>query len=310
MTKFFKNLWRYKALVAMALPGAVWMVFFFYIPVFANVVAFKDFHLDPAGFLASLSNSPWVGLSNFEFLFSSGAAFDITRNTILYNLGFITLNLFISISFAIIMSELRNKKLVKVYQTMSLFPYFLSWIVISYFVYAFLAPGKTGIINQLIMNNGGVPVNWYQEPKYWVAIILFIGVWKGIGYNSIVYFATVMGINPTYYEAAMVDGATKWQQIKHVTIPQVIPLMTILTILAVGHIFRADFGLFYNVPRQSGALTSVTQVLDTYIYNGLANTGDLGMATAAALYQSVVGFILLMITNFFARKLDSDSALF
>ena len=310
MNKFFRNIWRYKALILMAIPGAIWMIFFFYIPVFANIVAFKDFHIDPDGFLASLTNSPWVGFKNFEFLFSSGAAFDITRNTVLYNVGFISLNLIISIAFAIIMSELRNKKLVKIYQTMSLLPYFLSWVVISYFVYAFLAPGNKGIFNQMIMHNGGMPVNWYQDPKYWVFIILFIGVWKGIGYNSIIYFATVMGINPTYYEAAMVDGATKWQQIKNITIPQVVPLMTILTILAVGNIFRADFGLFYNVPRQSGALTPVTQVLDTYIYNGLANTGDLGMATAAALYQSVVGFILLMITNFFARRLDNDSALF
>ena len=208
MKKFFRNIWRYKALIIMALPGAIWMIFFFYIPVFANVVAFKDFHIDPDGFLASLTNSPWVGFKNFEFLFSSGAAFDITRNTVLYNVGFITLNLIISIAFAIIMSELRNKKLVKVYQTMSLLPYFLSWVVISYFVYAFLAPGNKGIFNQMIMHNGGMPVNWYQEPKYWVFIILFIGVWKGIGYNSIIYFATVMGINPTYYEAAMVDGAT------------------------------------------------------------------------------------------------------
>lgn len=306
---FFDNLWRYKALVLMAIPGMIWMIFFFYIPVFANVVAFKDFRMSPDGFLASLQQSPWVGLDNFKFLFSSNNAFLITRNTVLYNVGFITLNLVISVFFAIVMSELRNKRLVKIYQTMSLLPYFLSWVVISYFVYAFLSPDK-GIFNQIIVNNGGVPINWYSTPKFWPLILLFIGTWKGIGYNSIIYFATVMGIDPTYYEAAMVDGATKWQQIKHVTIPQLYPLISILTILAVGNIFRADFGLFFNVPRNSGALYNVTSVLDTYIYNGLTTTGDIGMTAAAGLYQSSVGFVLLMITNAIARRVDNESALF
>ncbi len=306
---FFMNLWRYKALVLMAVPGMLWMIFFFYIPVMANVVAFKNFHISADGFLASLRESPWVGWENFKFLFSSDQAFLITKNTILYNVAFILLNLLISVVFAIIMSELRNKRLVKVYQTMSLLPYFLSWVIISYFVYAFLSPDK-GIFNQWITGHGGEAVNWYNEPKYWPFILVFIGTWKGIGYNSIIYFASVMGIDPTYYEAAMVDGASKWQQIKHVTIPQLIPLMTILTILAVGNIFRADFGLFYNIPRNSGALYDVTQVLDTYIYNGLTSTGDFGMTAAAGLYQSVVGFVLLMITNTIARRFDSDSALF
>lgn len=304
-----KEVWRYKALLLMVLPGAIWMIFFFYIPVLANVVAFKQFQFSPDGFLSSLINSPWVGFKNFEFLFQSGAAFLITRNTVLYNLGFITLNLIISVTFAIIMSELRNKKLVKVYQTMSLLPYFLSWVVIGYFVYAFLAVDK-GLINEWITGHGGTAVQWYSDPRFWPFIILFIGTWKGIGYNSIIYFATVMGIDPTFYEAAMVDGATKWQQIKNITIPQLAPLITIMTILAAGRIFSADFGLFYNIPQNSGALYNVTQVLDTYIFNGLKATGDISTSTAAALYQSTVGFIFLMITNWIARRVDNDSALF
>ncbi|MDA9471337.1 ABC transporter permease [Enterococcus sp. 5H] len=307
--KFWGNVWRYKALIIMAIPAMVWMIFFFYIPVLTNVVAFKDFHISPDGFLASLKASPWVGLENFKFLFSSNDAFLITKNTVLYNVTFITLNLVISVFFAIVMSELRNKRLVKVYQTMSLLPYFLSWVIIGYFVYAFLSPDK-GIFNQWITSNGGTPINWYSEPKFWPFILVFIGTWKGIGYNSIIYFASVMGIDPTYYEAAMVDGASKWQQIKNVTIPQLLPLMTILTILAVGNIFRADFGLFYNVPRNSGSLYQVTSVLDTYIYNGLTSTGDLGMTAAAGLYQSTVGFVLLMITNGLVRRFDNESALF
>lgn len=306
---FFRNIWRYKTLILMALPGMVWMIFFFYIPVLANVVAFKDFHISPDGFMASLKASPWVGWNNFKFLFSSNEAFLITKNTVLYNVAFILLNLFISVFFAIVMSELRNKKLVKVYQTMSLLPYFLSWVIISYFVYAFLSPDK-GVFNQWITAHHGTPINWYNEPKFWPFILIFVGVWKGIGYNSIIYFASAMGIDPTYYEAATVDGANKWQQIKNVTLPQLVPLMSIMTILAVGNIFRADFGLFFNVTRNSGSLHQVTAVLDTYIYNGLTATGDIGMTAAAGLYQSVVGFILLIISNGIVRHFDSDSALF
>ncbi|WP_162930922.1 ABC transporter permease [Lactococcus allomyrinae] len=293
----------------MVLPGAIWMIFFFYIPVLANVVAFKNFQFSPNGFLDSLMKSPWVGFKNFEFLFKSGAAFEITRNTVLYNLGFIILNLIISVTFAIIMSELRNKRLVKVYQTMTLLPYFLSWVVIGYFVYAFLSVDK-GLVNQWLTGHGGTAIQWYSDPRFWPFILLFIGTWKNIGYNSIIYFATVMGIDPTYYEASMVDGATKWQQIKNITIPQLAPLITIMTILAAGRIFSADFGLFFNIPQNSGALYSVTQVLDTYIYNGLKSTGDLGTSTAAALYQSVVGFVFLMFTNWLARRVDNESALF
>jgi putative aldouronate transport system permease protein len=192
---------------------------------------------------------------------------------------------------------------------MSLLPYFLSWVVIGYFVYAFLAVDK-GLINEWITGHGGTAVQWYSDPRFWPFIILFIGTWKGIGYNSIIYFATVMGIDPTFYEAAMVDGATKWQQIKNITIPQLAPLITIMTILAAGRIFSADFGLFYNIPQNSGALYNVTQVLDTYIFNGLKATGDISTSTAAALYQSTVGFIFLMITNWIARRVDNDSALF
>ena len=211
---FFQNVWRYKALILMALPGFIWFIFFFYIPVLANVVAFKDFHISPDGFLASLRESPWVGFENFKFLFASKDAWLITRNTILYNVVFLAFNLFFAIAFAIIMSELRNRRLVKVYHTMSLLPYFLSWMVINYFVYAFLSPDK-GILNQWITGNGGTMINWYADPRWWPVIFVFLNVWKSLGYNSIIYYASVMGIDPTYYEAAMVDGANKWQQINN-----------------------------------------------------------------------------------------------
>lgn len=306
---FLEKLNKNKAYLFMAIPGAAWLVVFFYIPVFGNVVAFKDFRYSEGGFLASLKESPWVGFDNFKFLFSSDNAYLITRNTILYNVGFILIGLVFAIFFAVVLSELRSKKMIKIYQTTMLFPYFLSWVIIGYFVYAFLSPEK-GLINNIIMAMGGESINWYNEPKFWPVILLIIGVWKGVGYNSIIYFASIMGIDPSYYEAAMVDGATKWQQIKNVTLPQLIPLISILSILAVGNIFKADFGLFYNIPRNSGALYEVTSVLDTYIYNGLANTGDVGMASAAGLYQSVVGCILLVTTNLIVRRFDDESALF
>lgn len=306
---FLKNVWQYKALILMALPGVIWFIFFFYIPVLANVVAFKDFHISPDGFLASLKESPWVGFDNFKFLFASNDAWLITKNTLLYNIVFLAFNLFFAIAFAIIMSELRNKKLVKVYHTMSLLPYFLSWVVISYFVYAFLSPDK-GIINQWINNMGGESINWYADPKWWPFIFVFMNVWKSLGYNSIIYYASVVGIDQSYYEAAMVDGANKWQQIKNVTLPQLLPMISVLLILNIGGIFRADFGLFYQVPQNSGALYQVTAVLDTYIYNGLTATGDFGMTAAAGLYQSVVGALLLLAANLVVRKLEPDSALF
>jgi len=304
-----KTLKQNLPLLLMALPGAAWLIIFFYIPVFGNVVAFKDFHLSPNGFLDSLRTSPWVGWNNFKFLFSSSDAFIITRNTVLYNVTFIILNLLLAVTIAIVLSELRSKRMIKIYQTSMLLPYFLSWIIISYFLYAFLSP-EQGLFNAIITKGGGEAIDWYTTSKYWPYILIFMGVWKGIGYNSIIYFASIMGIDPTYYEAAEVDGANKWQQIRHVTIPQLVPLITILTILAVGNIFKADFGLFFQLPKNSGALYNVTAVLDTYVYNGLTSTGDLGMAAAAGLYQSVVGCILLVGTNLIVRRFDKGSALF
>lgn len=295
--------------LAMVIPGVIWSVLFFYIPVFGNVIAFKDFRFHPDGFFASVFHSEWVGFDNFKFLFATKDAYLITRNTVLYNAAFIIFGLIAAVTLAIVMSMLRSAERIKRFQTMMLFPHFLSWVIISFFVYSFLSPDK-GVINSIIVRFGADPINWYNAPKYWPFILLFIGVWKGIGYNSVVYFAAIMGIDPTYYEAAIVDGANKWQQIRHVTIPQLLPLISILMILAVGNIFRADFGLFYQVPRGSGALYNVTMVLDTYVYQGLKVSGDLGMSTAAGLYQSSVGTALLLTTNAIVRKLDPESALF
>ena len=309
MKKFVRTLRENFIFLLMVLPGAAWLILFFYIPVFGNIVAFKDNHITGEGIIDSVMKSKWVGFDNFKFLFSSKDAYIITRNTVLYNLGFIFLGLIVSVGIAIIFSELRSKRVVKVLQTSMLFPYFLSWVIISFFTDAFLNVDK-GLVNHILTSLGMKAINFYSELWIWPALLLFLGIWKGFGYSSVMYYATIMGIDPTYYEAATVDGASKWQRIRNITIPQLSSLITVLTILAVGNIFRADFGLFYQIPHNAGALYSVTNVIDVYVYNGLTKSGDIGMTAAAGLYQSVVGLILVLISNIFARRIDKNSALF
>ena len=309
MKKFVRTLRENFIFLLMVLPGAAWLILFFYIPVFGNIVAFKDYHITGEGFIASVMKSKWVGFDNFKFLFSSKDAYIITRNTVLYNLGFIFLGLIVSVGIAIIFSELRSKRVVKVLQTSMLFPYFLSWVIISFFTDAFLNVDK-GLVNHILTSLGMKTINFYSELWIWPALLLFLGIWKGFGYSSVMYYATIMGIDPTYYEAATVDGASKWQRIRNITIPQLSSLITVLTILAVGNIFRADFGLFYQIPHNAGALYSVTNVIDVYVYNGLTKSGDIGMTAAAGLYQSVVGLVLVLISNIIARRIDKNAALF
>ncbi len=313
MVKKKKSFWQklkdnrvYLLLVA---PGTLFLIIFFYIPVLANVVAFQNFQYSDQGFIYSLLHSPWVGFKNFEFFFKSADFWIVLRNTLGYNLAFLFLNFFFAIFFGIVMSQLRNIKLLKVYQTSMLFPYFLSWAVLAFFIYAFLSPDK-GIVNHIIQSMGGKPIDFYNTPSIWPGLLIFLGVWKGIGYNSILYFATAMGINPEYYDAAMIDGANKWEQIKNVTLPAILPVATLMLILNIGGIFRSDFGLFYLIPRNSGTLINVSQTFDTYIYRALTTTNDIGMSTAAGLLQSVVGMLLIIITNMIVRKKQPDAALF
>lgn len=309
MKDFLKDLNRNKVWFIMVLPGTIWLLLFAYLPMFGQVLAFKDFRIHPDGFFASIINSEWVGWENFKYLFSTNDAWIITRNTILYNLVFIVLGLVAAVTTAILLNELMNKKLSKVYQTGMLFPHFISWVIGSYFVFTFLS-ADSGLLNNILGWFSIDPVSWYNEPKYWPYILVFMSLWKGVGYGSIVYLASIVGIEKTYYEAAMIDGASKWSQIKHITLPMLKPLMIILTIMNVGRIFNSDFGLFYQVPRDSGTLYSVTNVIDTFVFRGLMTLGDIGMSTAAGLYQSVVGLILVLITNYIVRKLDEESALF
>jgi len=303
--KFTKDIFKNKVLLFMVLPGTLWFLFFSYLPMVGTVIAFKEYRFSRDGFWASIVNSKWVGLENFKFLFSTNDAYLITRNTLLYNLAFIVIGLILSVLLAVVLSEITNKKLAKLYQTGMFLPYFLSWVVVGYFAFSFLS-SERGLLNQLF----GSHISWYSESKYWPFILIFVYLWKAVGYNSVVYLAAIMGIDKSLYEAAMIDGASKFQQIRNITLPLLSPIITIMTLLAIGKIFYADFGLFYQVPRDSGTLYSVTNVIDTYVYRGLKSTGEIGMSTAAGLYQSVVGFTLVMASNYIVRKFDKDSALF
>lgn len=306
---FFKDMNRNKAILLMVLPGTLWFLLFAYLPMAGTIIAFKEYRYSRDGFLASILESKWVGLDNFKFLFSTNDAFIITRNTVLYNIVFILAGLVLAVAMAIVLSEISNKRLSKWYQTGMFLPYFLSWVIVGYFVFSFLSSDK-GMLNNVLGYFGVDSTNWYNDKTYWPLFIILIYLWKAIGYNSVVYLASILGIDKSLYEAAMIDGANKWQQIRHITVPMITPIMTIMTLLAIGKVFYADFGLFYQVPRDSGTLYSVTNVIDTYVYRGLKTTGEIGMSTAAGLYQSVVGFILVIVSNYIVRKKDKDNALF
>lgn len=298
-----------KELLLLSIPGAIWFAIFAYLPMFGVIVAFKRFRMDGSGgFISSLLTSETVGFENFKFLFNSGDMWIIFRNTILYNLVFIVLGIVLPVLVALMLNEIRNKGMAKIYQSSMFLPYFLSWVVISYCLLAFLDPTK-GYVNGVLESFGIEGTSWYSEKSYWPYIIIFMSQWKGIGYNTVVYLASICGIDKTYYEAAVLDGASKLQQIKYVTIPLLKPVITILFILSIGKIFNADFGLFFQLPMDSGPLYDVTNVLDTYIYRALS-FGEIGMSSAGALFQSTVGFVLIMITNFIVTKIDSDNALF
>lgn len=309
MKKRLKNVMKNKELLLLALPGLVWFAVFSYLPLAGNIIAFKNFRIFEGGFINSLFQSEWVWFDNFKFLFTSSDTWLILRNTILYNVVFIILNTLVPIAIAIALSELWSKRASKMYQSIMFFPYFISWVVVSYFVFAFLDPTK-GMVNRMIQESGGDFVNFYLEERYWPWILIFLNIWKGLGYGTVMYLASIVGIDRSYYEASMLDGAGKWQQIKYITLPFLKPVVIILFILAIGKILNSDFGLFYQVPRNSGALFGVTQTLDTYVYRAMTGLGDIGMSSAAALFQSSVGFVLVLISNFIIKKIDADSSLF
>lgn len=296
---------RYLPLYLMFLPGAIYLFINNYLPMTGIIVAFKNYNARKG-----IWGSPWAGFKNFEFLFASSDAWIITRNTILYNVVFIILNTVVGIAFAIFICDALSKRMRKIYQSAILFPYLMSAVILGYIVYAFFSQ-QTGIVNNTILPALGLEeISWYQKAQYWPYILVFVNLWKGVGYGTLIYISSINGIDPSLYEAARLDGAKKWQQIRYITLPFLVPTIITLTLLNIGRIFYSDFGLFYQVPRNSGLLFSTTNVIDTYVYRGLMETGNIGMSAAAGFYQSVIGFILVLAANGIVRKFSKENALF
>lgn len=292
-------------LLLIALPGILYLIINNYVPMFGIFLAFKDY-----SFVKGIFGSDWCGLDNFKFLFQTKDALVMTRNTILYNLSFIILGTIAAIFVAVLLCELGERRRVKFFQAALLLPNLLSWVVIGFMAYAFLN-ADTGFINNSVLAWMGLdPVSWYTAKGAWPVIIIIVFLWKNIGYQSIIFMASIAGIDKSINEAAAIDGATKLKRIFTITLPMLKPTIITLMLMSVGRIFYSDFGLFYQVPQNSGALYSVTQTIDTYVYRGLMELNDVGMSAAAGFYQSLVGFILVLGANTLVRKLDADNALF
>ncbi|PKM39883.1 MAG: sugar ABC transporter permease [Firmicutes bacterium HGW-Firmicutes-9] len=297
---------RFLPLYIMLLPGAAYLIINNYLPMAGLLIAFKKIN-----YSLGIFNSPWVGLKNFKYLFSNNDALIALRNTILYNLGFILFGNVLAIVVAIALDSAKNKYFKQVSQVVYLIPFLLSTVIVSYIVFAFLSPSN-GFMNNTILPALGVadPIKWYNEAKYWPAILNIVFLWMSFGYSSILYYSAVISIDKSYYEAAVVDGASTWKQILHITLPGLKPTIITLVLLAIGRICYSDFGLFYQIPQHSGLLYSTTQTIDTFVYRALLELNDVGRSSAAGFLQSIFGFVLVFGANMLVNKLDKESALF
>ena len=300
-----KRLAKTGPLLLIAVPGILYLLINNYLPMFGVFLAFKDFN-----YFKGIFGSDWSGLDNFRFLFKTRDAWIMTRNTLLYNAAFIVIGTIVAIFIAILLYELGQRRRVRLFQSALMLPNLFSWVVIGFVVYAFLN-ADTGYINNTVFPWLGIqPFSWYSTSGPWPVILVIVYLWKYMGVTSIVYIASIAGIDKGVYEAAQIDGASKIQQIIKITVPLLKPTVIIMVLMAIGRIFYSDFGLFYQVPQNSGRLFGVTQTIDTYVYRGLMELNDVGMSAAAALYQSVVGLLLVLGANALVRKLDSENALF
>ncbi len=308
---------RQAAYLTMVLPGVVFLLMFAYLPMPGIVLAFKNYQMTVPTqsslfknvFLNSLIASPWNGLNNFSYLLKDAPM--LIRNTVGYNLLFMVVGVFLQVGLAVVINEMRNRKTAKVYHTIAFMPYFVSWIVVMYALYAMIA--FNGFFNQIGTAMGHTAVKYYSQKQYWPWIFLLANIWKYTGQGSIIYLATLTGFDEQLYEAGAIDGASKWQQFRYITLPQLMPTIVMLQILAVGRIFNGDFDMFYSLPNGSGPLRQVTTTIDVYVYNMLKR-GDLpnsfGYASAGAFFQSIVGFILILLTNWIVRRRQPEMALF
>lgn len=295
---------RYLPLYLMMVPGFIYLTINNYIPMAGLAVAFKN-----VNFTKGIFASDWCGFKNFEFLFATKDAWVITRNTVLYNLAFIVIGTSFAIMLAIFICDMRNRAFTKFCQNIIILPSLISMVIVGVLAYAILST-NSGVLNKFLESLGAEGINWYSTPGAWPFIIVIVYLWKNAGFQCILFIAAIIGISPDYFEAAKIDGATKWQQIRYVTIPLIKPTIIMVVVLALGKVFYSDFGLFYQVTRDSGALYSTTNTIDTYVFRGLLSLGDVGMSSAAGFYQSIVGFLLVLVSNFVIRKINRESALF
>lgn len=287
---------RFLPLYLMLLPGLAYLFVNNYMPLTGLIIAFKKFD-----YRLGIWGSSWVGLKNFKYLFTGNDSFLIIRNTLGYNLLFIVLGTILAVLVAILLNAVKRSRLKKIYQTLILVPYLISIVIVSYMVFAFLSQ-ESGFINNTLLKALGVKgVSWYSTPAYWPFILTFVYLWKNFGYSSIIYYATIIGIDGTLYEAAEIDGASKWQCVKYVTIPGLKSTLITMTLLSIGRIFYSDFGLFYQVPMNTGILFNVTNTIDTYVYRALMTMNDVGRSSAAGFMQSVLGFIVVFTANKIVR---------
>ncbi|MDI4643488.1 ABC transporter permease [Cohnella hashimotonis] len=291
-----------KELSLLALPAAVYIFVFSYLTMFGVIIAFKNYRYDKG-----IWGSEWIGLDNFRFFFISEKAFIVTRNTVLYNIWFWIITTFCALLVAILLNEI-SRKWSKYYQTVMFLPTFVSWVVIMFLVQMFLNHDY-GFVNRMLEATGGERVRWYLEPAYWPGILTLAHLWKSIGFSALVYYAGIVAIDPSYYEAARMDGATRFQMVRKITIPMLAPLITILLIMTIGSMFRGDFGLHFFVSNNSPLLYNTVDIIDTFVYRALSVSGDTSMAAAVGLYQSLVGFVLVVAANYTVRKINDENSL-
>lgn len=295
---------RYLPLYLMMLPALIYLFINNYLPMSGLVLAFEKYNVKDG-----IWGSQFVGLKNFTFLLKSNDLPILFRNTLGYNLCFILINLVLGVTLAILITEITNLKFRKAAQSSILFPFVVSIVIVSYMVRAFLDP-EAGLLNHLLVSMGHQKVAWYDTAKYWPFILIFVNTWKGVGYGCILYISTILGIDMSLYESASLDGATKFQKIRYITLPFLKPTMITVSLLSLGRVFNSDFGLFFQVPQNSGLISSTTQTIDTFVYNALITQSNVGMSAAASFFQSVMGFLMIMVFNAITRKISRENALF
>lgn len=301
MKSFFQNTWKHRAHVIMALPVFLILFFIMYVPMAGLVMAFKNFD-----FSKGIWGSPWCGLNNFKFLIASKSTFfNMTKNTIMYYVIFTAVGTFLNVVLAIAIDQFVFKKMAKVMQTIMIIPVFISYAAVQFIVYAFIST-DTGILN----NTFGMTTRFYSTASLWPLILTIVKIWNSVGYGSVLYMSVLAGIDTELYEAAQIDGANKWKQIWHITLPALIPMITVMLLLSVGNIMRSDTGLFYQVTRNSGILYSTTQVIDSYVLNAIFKSSNFGFTAATSFFQSVVGLLLMLFANGMVRKIAPENALF